>query len=566
MKTEIHRLPLLLTLIILSLLIFVSFSAAQEHRAASEPDHSSAAIEHSEETPHQDADSSSETSPLDDSGAEEHSLTIEHGESSHNIDGGGHDIGAELPLWSIIPFVGILLSIALFPLIKARFWHHNYPKVSLFWALAFAVPFLFFYKGVAVYHILHIYLIDYIPFIILLWGLFTVSGGILLRGSLKGTPIMNTFLILIGTALASWMGTTGAAMLLIRPVIRANADRKNKMHVIIFFIFLVANIGGSLTPLGDPPLFLGFIHGVPFFWTMKILPHMLFMVASLLVIFYVLDTIIYKREGVKFREIKHVPFKLEGLHNFIFLFGILAAVLMSGSWKPGEINVLGVHMGIQNLLRDLIIITMGLLSLKFTAKKNRKDNDFTWGPIAEVAYLFAGIFMTIIPALAILKAGTQGQLAFIIEAVKDPVHYFWITGALSSFLDNAPTYLTFFNTALGSLQMPEAIVNPLLTGLALDQASVAAAVSKLNLPAGEAQMLVSNLLSDTPEKFIAILKAISAGAVFFGAMTYIGNAPNFMVRSIAEENNIKMPSFFGYMLWSVGILGILFVFVTLIFC
>lgn len=561
-----HRLPLLFIFtIIFSLFIITVSASAQAHDAAGESENISSAPAHSEETSPHDTDSSSASGHDAVSEENDHHPSVEHAESSHDAHGTDHDIGAVLSLWSIIPFIGILLSIALFPLVATQFWHHHYPKVSLFWAVAFALPFIFFYKDVAVYHILHIYLIDYIPFIILLWGLFTVSGGILLRGSLKGTPIMNTFLILIGTALASWMGTTGAAMLLIRPLMRANADRKSKTHVIIFFIFLAANIGGSLTPLGDPPLFLGFIHGVPFFWTMKILPHMLFMVTALLVIFYVLDTIIYKREKVEFRQTQKVPLKLEGLHNFIFLIGILAAVLMSGSWKPGEINVLGVHMGIQNILRDVLIVTMGLLSLKFTLRKTRKDNEFTWGPIKEVAYLFAGIFMTIIPALAILKAGTQGQLAFIIEAVRDPVHYFWITGVLSSFLDNAPTYLTFFNTALGSLQMPEAIVNPLLTGLALDQASVAAAVAKLNLPPGEAELLVSNLLSDTPERFTAILKAISAGAVFFGAMTYIGNAPNFMVRSIAEENNIKMPSFFGFMIWSVGILGILFVFVTLIF-
>lgn len=485
-----------------------------------------------------------------------------HGDAEHGVH---HNIGEELPLWSIIPFIGILLSIALLPLLAAHFWHHHYPKVSLFWALVFAVPFLLFYRSMAVYEILHIYLIDYIPFIILLWGLFTVSGGILLRGSLKGTPAVNTLLILIGTALASWMGTTGAAMLLIRPIIRANEERKSKMHVIIFFIFLVANIGGSLTPLGDPPLFLGFLHGVPFFWTFAILPHMIVAAVILLVLFFLLDTIIYKREGVRFQAKESVPLKLDGVHNFIFLLGILGGVLLSGSWKPGEISVFGVHVGLQNLTRDGLIILMGILSLITTAKLTRRDNGFSWEPIKEVAYLFAGIFMTIIPALAILKAGTKGELAFIINAVKEPWHYFWVTGTLSSFLDNAPTYLTFFNTALGSFELPEAIINPLLSGLALDHASVSAAVAKLGLPAAEAKALTANLLSETPQYFTFVLKAISAGAVFFGAMTYIGNAPNFMVRSIAEENKIKMPSFFGYMIWSVGILGILFVLVTRLF-
>jgi len=452
----------------------------------------------------------------------------------------GTNIGTLLPLWSVIPFVGILLSIALFPLFAPQFWHHHYPKVSAFWAIVFAVPFLFAYAGDGLYEILHIYLIDYIPFIILLGGLFTVSGGILLRGNLKGTPPVNTLLILIGTILASWMGTTGAAMLLIRPIIRANAGRTNKMHIIIFFIFLVANIGGSLTPLGDPPLFLGFIHGVPFFWTFNILPHMIVMVIALLIIFYILDSIMLKREkGPVFRnDVEKIPLKLEGYHNFLFLGGILGAVLLSGNWKPGHIMVMGVHIEIQNLTRDFIIIMMAVLSIVTTRKITRRDNAFTWEPIKEVAYLFAGIFMTIIPALALLKAGEQGKLAFIIDAVKEPWHYFWITGALSSFLDNAPTYLTFFNTALGSLGLSEADVPNILNGV---------------------------VQSATGDRFIFILKAISAGAVFFGANTYIGNAPNFMVRSIAEENKIKMPSFLGYMIWSIGILCPLFVVVTLIF-
>ena len=504
-----------------------------------------------------------------DNAALHHSQNVKtHGHGGESIE---HNIGSRLPLWSVIPFLGILLSIAIFPLITPSFWHHHYPKVSVLWALVFAVPFFFAYKNVAINEILHIYLVDYIPFIILLWGLFTVSGGILLRGTLVGTPALNTILILIGTALASWMGTTGAAMLLIRPIIRANANRKTKMHIIIFFIFLVANIGGSLTPLGDPPLFLGFIHGVPFFWTFQILPHMLFMVVLLLIIFYLLDTIIYRRESAKLShnpsspDAPKEPLKLEGYHNFLFIGGILGGVLLSGSWRPGEIDILGVHVGIQNLTRDGIIVAMGLLSLLTTAKITRKDNGFTWEPIKEVAYLFAGIFMCIVPALAMLRAGVQGELAFISNAVKEPWHYFWITGTLSSFLDNAPTYLTFFYSALGSLKLPEEIVNPLLSGLALEPASVQAAVDKLGLPAQQSQQLVQNLLSGSGEEFIRILKAISAGAVFFGANTYIGNAPNFMVRSIAEENRIKMPSFFGYMIWSFGILGVLFVFITVIF-
>jgi Na+/H+ antiporter NhaD/arsenite permease-like protein len=448
-------------------------------------------------------------------------------------------LGTLLPLWSAIPFLGILLSIALFPLLAPTFWHHNYPKVSLFWALTFAVPFLVVYRELAFHEILHIYLVDYIPFIILLWGLFTVSGGILLRGRLQGTPAVNTVLILIGTILASWMGTTGAAMLMIRPLLRANALRRNKKHVVIFFIFLVANIGGSLTPLGDPPLFLGFLHGVPFFWTFKILPHMLLVSGIILVAFFLIDTALYRKEPrteVSQSETKGI--RIEGAHNFVFLAGILGAVLLSGNWQPGTFNVLGVHVNIQSEVRDVLILSMGLLSLITTSSKLRQDNQFTWFPIKEVAYLFAGIFMTIIPMLAMLRAGSSGALAFIINAVNEPAHYFWITGVLSSFLDNAPTYLTFFNLALGRLQIPANDVTALLRDPTVHAAG---------------------------SHFVTFLKAISAGAVFFGANTYIGNAPNFMVRAIAEENRVSMPSFFGYMLWSCAILVPVFLLVTLVF-
>lgn len=457
-------------------------------------------------------------------------------ESSESEEQEEYKIGTELPLWSTIPFVGILLSIALFPLLAPKFWHHNFGKVSFFWALVFALPFLIHYKSVAIHEILHIYLIDYIPFIILLWALFTVSGGILLKGSIKGNPVTNLVMLIIGTFLSSWIGTTGSAMLLIRPVIRSNINRKYKVHIVIFFIFLVANIGGSLTPLGDPPLFLGFIHGVDFFWTMKIFPHMALVSLILLTIFFLLDSFYYKKETDEVKglsEVNNEPIKVLGIHNVIFLFGIIGGVLFSGTVKLGHINVLGTHMQIQNVIRDLILISMGFLSLITTRKKVREDNNFTWFPIQEVAILFAGIFMTIIPALAILKAGDKGSLAFVINAVKEPWHYFWITGSLSSFLDNAPTYLTFFNTAMGQFfsGKPE-------------------------------HLAVIQLMA---QKAI-YLKAISAGAVFMGAMTYIGNAPNFMVKSIAEENGVKMPSFFGYIMrYSLIFLIPSFIIVTLVF-
>ncbi|MEE9217560.1 MAG: sodium:proton antiporter [Acidobacteriota bacterium] len=450
-----------------------------------------------------------------------------------------HHLGAQLPLWSTIPFAGILLSIALFPLAAPRFWHHHYPKITTAWALALAVPFLFSYGQLAWGEIAHIYALDYIPFIILLWGLFTISGGILISGTLRGTPALNSAIILIGTALASWIGTTGASMLLIRPLLRANAWRKNKSHIVIFFIFLVSNIGGSLTPLGDPPLFLGFLHSVPFFWTLNLLPHLMLVSVILLAVFYAWDTLAYRREmaastrATPAETTERTPLRIEGLVNAPLLLGIMAAVLMSGIWHPGEIHLGPVHLGIQNLVRDVLIVAMGLLSLKLTPKDLHQRNEFTWEPIREVAILFAGIFMTIIPALAILKAGTDGSLSFLIRRVQEPSHYFWITGSLSAFLDNAPTYLTFFNTALGNFfgGLPE-------------KEAVALLIEQQNI----------------------YLIAIAAGAVFFGASTYIGNAPNFMVKAIAEENGVPMPSFFGYLLrYSLPILGPVFVLVSWVF-
>ncbi len=462
---------------------------------------------------------------------------------------GEHDnMGKSLPLWSGFPFAGILLSIALFPLLAPHFWHHHFGKVTAAWALVFAVPFVLVYHGAATHEILHIYLKDYIPFIILLWALYTVAGGILVEGAPAGKPATNTAMLAIGTLIASWVGTTGASMLLIRPMLRMNKLRQNKAHIIVFFIFLVSNMGGALTPLGDPPLFLGFLHGVPFFWTMKLVPEMLAVSGIVLGLFFIFDTIMHRREQTALLEtVKHGkvqpahanpgPAKSEkicirGLHNLLFLAGVIGGVLFSGLVKLGEFSILGIELAVQDELRDLILIAMGLLSLQFTSKEIRDGNGFTWGPIQEVAILFAGIFMTIIPMLAMLKAGTEGALAFIIGAVREPWQYFWASGSLSSFLDNAPTYLTFLNTALGRFYpgQPELeAVHALIAGNAI------------------------------------YLKAISCGAVFMGANTYIGNAPNFMVKSIAEENGIKMPSFFGFMLYSLLILIPSFVLVTFIF-
>lgn len=451
------------------------------------------------------------------------------------------NIGAILPAWSILPFVGILLSIALCPLWTPRFWHHHFGKVAAFWALAFAVPFLIFDASVAFHEIVHIMLIDYIPFIILLWGLFTIAGGIVVSGSLRGTPVLNTAMLLIGTILASWVGTTGASMVMIRPVLRANRHRVKKAHIICFFIFLVANIGGSLTPLGDPPLFLGFLHNVPFFWvTTNLFLPFLFASAAILALFFVMDSHLYRKERSQHPrdDGNTTPIRIEGLYNFLLLGGVVSVILLSGYWKLDHIKVLGTELQIQNIIRDLVIIFLGLVSLYVTPKALREANDFSWGPILEVAKLFAGIFITIIPALAILKAGTEGAFRPLIMIIQSPAHYFWATGGLSSFLDNAPTYLTFFNMALGKLQLTEAMIPG---ALAVGQAT-------------------------TNPQFILYLEAISAGAVFMGANTYIGNAPNFMVKSIAEEAGVNMPSFFGYMFkYSVPILIPVFITTSWIF-
>jgi|TARA_B110000495_G_scaffold23723_1_gene16741 Na+/H+ antiporter NhaD/arsenite permease-like protein len=437
-----------------------------------------------------------------------------------------------LSIFWIIPFVGILLSIAMFPLVTPNFWHHNFGKISAFWVVSFIVPFLF-KEGfnVTLYEILHVGLLEYIPFIILLLSLFTISGGVQLTGSLVGTPFLNTIILLIGTILASWMGTTGAAMLLIRPLIRANSFRKNKTHIIVFFIFLVANIGGSLTPLGDPPLFLGFLKGIDFFWTTSaMLAPMSFMVVSLLIIFFALDTYNYGKELVPIKvESETEKLGIKGSFNLILLLGVIAGVLISGFWKPGiYFDIFHVHMELQNVIRDVLLLGLAYSSWVFTSKSIREANEYTWFPIIEVAKLFAGIFVTIIPAIAILKAGTNGVLASVISSVTqdgEPLNYmyFWATGILSSFLDNAPTYLVFFNTA-----------------------------------GGDPSVLMGEM-SNT-------LLAISMGAVFMGANTYIGNAPNFMVKSISESSGIEMPSFFGFLFkWSIPILLPLFIIVSYLF-
>jgi Na+/H+ antiporter NhaD/arsenite permease-like protein len=453
------------------------------------------------------------------------------------------DIGSQLPLWSAFPFLGILLSIALIPLLAPDFWHHHFGKVSLFWALLLAVPFLFTYRSDALHCILHTFIIDYLPFLILTGTLYTIAGGIYLKGTIAGKPVVNLSLLLAGTFFASWIGTTGASMVMLRPLLRANAARKYRAHTIIFFIFLVGNIGGSLTPLGDPPLFLGFIHGVPFFWTFAILPEMLFTTAVVGTVYFIWDTILFRKEDSQSVAVSDKePFRLLGARNVLFLAGVIAAVLFSGINRLGEVQIFGVHQDVQNLVRDAIILAMFALSLATTSKEIRSSNQYTWGPIREVAILFFGIFMTIIPALLILQAGERGALAGFVAAASRPWHYFWMSGILSSFLDNAPTYLTYFNLTLGKLAITEHQVYEGLRGVANA------------MPAAKLDHLVSYLV------------AISAGSVFMGANSYIGNAPNFMIKAIAEEAGVKMPSFFGYIFkYSIPVLIPTFILVTVIF-
>ncbi|QEZ47276.1 sodium:proton antiporter [Cupriavidus oxalaticus] len=444
--------------------------------------------------------------------------------------------GAALsPLWGL-PFAGILLSIALWPLLAPKVWHHHYGKIAAGWGLLFLLPFAaVFGTHAAAASVVHALLAEYIPFISLIASLYIVAGGICVRGNLHGTPGLNTGILALGTVLASFMGTTGAAMLLIRPLLRANDNRRHVAHVVVFFIFLVANAGGSLTPLGDPPLFLGFLKGVDFFWTMRhIYLETLFICAVLLVVFYLVDRHYYRNKEEELPQ-KNDPtpdshsISIDGKINFVLLLAVIGLVLMSGLWQPAiSFNVFGTDVPLQAVARDALLIVVAVVSLLVTPHTARAGNEFNWEPILEVGKLFAGIFLTIIPVIAMLKAGTDGAFAGVIRAVSDsngqPVDsmYFWATGLLSSFLDNAPTYLVFFNTA-----------------------------------GGDAATLMTRDAST--------LAAISTGAVFMGANTYIGNAPNLMVKAIAENRGVRMPSFFGYMLYSGIFLMPLFVIMTFLF-
>lgn len=438
-----------------------------------------------------------------------------------------------------IPFAGLLLCIAVLPLIKGEWWESHQPHAVIFWSLLFIIPFaLFFGAGEAAEKVLECIVDDYLTFIVLLFGLFCVAGNITLEGDLAGSPRINVGLLLLGTLLSSWVGTTGASMLMVRPVIKMNAWRKRRCHIMVFFIFLISNIGGCLTPIGDPPLLMGFMRGVPFFWSLHLLPILIFNVAVLLTVFYFLDRRAYRKDIAEGRKPDiskpGTEVKILGLHNLIFLVMIVAAVILSGT-LPGLAafqDASGAVRGIP-LFRDVkltypalievvIILAAAFLSFKTTSVEIRRKNHFTWGAIHEVAVLFVGIFITMQPALMILKAkGAELGLT-------QPYEMFWATGFLSSFLDNTPTYLVFLTTS-GSLGFTEGM---------------------------------QTILGTVP---VAMLEAISCGAVFMGANTYIGNAPNFMVKSISDENGIQMPSFFGYLLWSLTFLVPVFVLDMLVF-
>ncbi len=430
--------------------------------------------------------------------------------------------GAELGLAWAAPFAGLLLSIAVMPLAAPALWHHHFGKIAAAWALALLVPFTLSFGAAEAGHVLvHTLVEEYLPFTILLGALYTTAGGIFIRGNLHGSPALNAGLMALGAVLASVMGTTGASMLLIRTLIRANDNRRHNAHVVVFFIFIVSNVGGSLTPLGDPPLFLGFLQGVSFFWTAGHLwGETLFLLVALLVVFWVVDAWLYRKEGVT--RVDPTPdaprLGLEGAINLLPLAVAVGLVLMSGTWKPGIVFDLGgTPLPLQALVRDLGLVAVAAASLWLTPAGVREKNQFSWAPMQEVAKLFIAIFLTMVPVIAMLKAGPAGVFAPLAALLTgeggqpSPLAYFWLTGGLSSVLDNAPTYLAFFNLA-----------------------------------GGDAVRLMG--------EGAPVLAAISGGAVFMGALTYIGNAPNFMVKAIAEERGVKMPSFGGYLLWSCAVM------------
>lgn len=448
---------------------------------------------------------------------------------AHSIELDASSLGI---VWAV-PFAGLLLSIAIFPLAAEDFWHHHYGKVTLFWSALVAGALVYQFGGYATWQqVFQTAVHHYIPFLCMIGALFTLGGGINIKMRGHATPTLNTLLLALGGILASIIGTTGAAMLLIRPVIKLNKFRRKNSHVVIFFIFIVANIGGCLTPLGDPPLFLGFLNEIDFFWPLKNLYQPLLTISlPLLAIFWGVDHYFFYHDP-KIPDPEHeemdAKIKISGKRNLILLPGVMIIVMLNGLWKDCPSSEwFGIRVELCDMLRDLSLISLALFSKVITSKKVYEDNHFSWEPYKEVVKLFAGIFIALIPVTAMLEAGTAGAFKPMVElananGVPNDFIYYWLTGLLSAFLDNAPAYLVFFHMA-----------------------------------GGEPDVLMGALNST--------LMAISAAAVFMGAMTYIGNAPNFMVKAIAEHQKIKMPTFMGYMAWSCGVLLPLFLVMTFIF-
>ena len=405
-----------------------------------------------------------------------------------------------VPLWMGLPFLAMILSIALVPLAWPRFWEKNRNKLII--ALALSTPVLvFFLARGAPQEVGRTLLFDYVPFIILLGSLYTITGGIHLAGDLEATPLANTLFLAIGAVLASLMGTTGAAMLLIRPVLKTNSERTYKVHTVLFFIGIVANTGGLLTPLGDPPLFMMYLRGAPFFWFLRLFPEWAFVNGLLLTIYYCVDVHYHKREpseAIAKDKADVVPLKIEGRLNFLWLLAVIGAVaVLNENTLPFlKTNVY------TRFLREGAILLMAVGSYVSTGKRIHRLNHFHWGPIAEVAYLFLGIFITMVPGLLYLESHALSL------GILTPGQFYYGAGALSSFLDNTPTAVTFHALALGL--------------------------------GGKRQSLVAGIPA-------ALLRAICLAAVMFGGMTYIGNGPNFMVKAVAEHHKIPMPHFFGYM-------------------
>lgn len=474
---------------------------------------------------------------------------VHHAEGERHQDDHGHEaapahgpkLGELISPVSVAPFVLLLLCIAIFPLANPHWWEHNKNKGVIAALLGVPVVLYLFSFGEAGTHALEHAAKEYVSFLLLLGSLFVISGGVYVRGSLKGSPLVNTLFLALGGCVASFVGTTGASMLLIRPLLRANEKRSRVAHVVVFFIFVVSNCGGLLTPLGDPPLFLGFLKGVPFEWTLQLWKQWAFVNGVLLVVFFIWDSIAFGREARTPAEevaletpVSPEPFGIEGLHNFLGLAGIVAVIYSAGQgYGAAVLNGLFPWghagewpYGVQEALMALIAV----VCYQLTTKSIREKNRFGFGPIIEVAVLFAGIFATMIPALAMLNVHGKSL------GIQTPAQFFWASGILSSFLDNAPTYLTFAVTACG--------------------------IHNINTEEGK---YLAEFLRVTGEVGAKNLAAVSCGAVFMGANTYIGNGPNFMVKAIAEENNVKMPGFFGYMAYSCGILIPIFIAVTVVF-